>query len=172
MLESFHHAIENNKILFLQINCFDNMIWPLLSTLSSSFGGFWAVAGPTEDLHNRKNSFLIFAKNWFWWHDLSTLNHFIKLDEWFCAVACVTAACMLHSEALRLGAPAAAQNHEMSSMRWLKVVRSCYQNNYFAKIEKQFFRFHDGIIPACCILKGCCGRLQLHKTTKWARWGG
>ena len=54
-------------------------------------------------------------------------------------------------------APTAAQNHQMSSMRWSKVVKSCYQNNHFAKIEKQFFRYHDGINPACCILKDCFG---------------
>ena len=45
----------------------------------------------------------------------------------------------------------------MSSMRWLKVVKLCYQNNHFAKMEKQFFRYHVGIFPTCCILKGCCG---------------
>ena len=65
-----------------------------------------------------------------------------------------------------LWAPAAVQNHQMSSMRWLKVVKSCYQNHYFAKMGKQFFRYHDGINPAYCLLKDCCGRLQLHKTTK------
>ena len=42
-----------------------------------------------------------------------------------------------------LWAPAAAQNHQMSSMRWLKVVKSCYQIDYFTKMEKQFFRNHD-----------------------------
>ena len=76
---------------------------------------------------------------------------------------------VLHPEGL-LWAPAAAQNHQMSSMRWLKVVRSCYQNDYFTKMKKQFFRYHDGIFSACSILKGCCGRLRLHKTAKKAWW--
>ena len=53
--------------------------------------------------------------------------------------------------------PVAAKNYQISSMRRLKVVKSCYQNHYFTKIENQFFPNNDGIIPACCILKGCRG---------------
>ena len=60
---------------------------------------------------NRKTLFLIS-----WWHESS----------------------MLHSEEL-LCAPASAQKHQMSSMRWSKVVKSCHQNNHFVKIEKWFF---------------------------------
>ena len=62
-----------------------------------------------------------------------------------------------HAAFWRAAVAPAAQNHQMSLMRWLKVVKSCYQNNHFAKMEKQFFRYHDSIFPACCILKGCCG---------------
>ena len=64
-------------------------------------------------------------------------------------------------------APAAAQNHQMSSMRWLKVVKSCYQNHCFTKIERNFVRYHDGIIPVCCILKGCCGACMSTWLISW-----
>ena len=63
-----------------------------------------------------------------------------------------------------LWAPVAAQNHQMSLMKCLKVIKSCYQINYFTKIEKQFFRLFDGMIPAYSFQKGCCERLLLHKT--------
>ena len=52
---------------------------------------------------------------------------------------------MLHSEGL-LWAPAAAQNHQMSLMRLLKLVKSCIKfKHYFTKMEKQIFRNHDDI---------------------------
>ena len=78
-----------------------------------------------------KNRKIIFSISW--WHDSS----------------------MLHSERLLCG-DCCSTKPPMSSMRWSKVVKSCYQNNYFAKIEKQFVWYHDGINAACCILKGCC----------------
>ena len=98
----------------------------------------------------------------FWSHDLTTFNHLTKLIRWFCAAAgahsspseCSIRAAVTH---------ATAQNHSMSLMRWLKVAKSSYENVYFTKIEKQFFRYHDGIIPACCILKGCCGACSCTK---------
>ena len=47
--------------------------------------------------------------------------------------------------------------YQMSSMRLLKVVASRYQNHYFTKNEKQFFRCLDSVITAYCILKNPVG---------------
>ena len=72
-----------------------------------------------------------------------------------------------------LWTPAAAQKRQISTIRRLKVVKSCYQNPCFTKMEKEFFRYHDGIIPTYCILKDCRGRLQLlYKTAKSAESDG
>ena len=61
-----------------------------------------------------KNTKTIFSISW--WHDSSNLV----------------------PEGL-MWARATAQNHQMSSMTWLKVAASCYQNHYLSIIQKQFF---------------------------------
>ena len=182
------------------------MTWLLLTTLSSSFGGFVHLQAPTAALKEGvcwmyaimmpKKIFFCFRKRtvlvrWFHYFGPSGRPHLVvlcrknaprsKLSASECLLLTPHAdssrqkldkvatssqiilpkrlfyknrktifsiswwhkSSMLHSEGL-LWAPAAAQNHQMSSMRWLKVVISCYQNNYSTKKNRLFV----GMIPA------------------------
>ena len=134
---------------------------------------FYAAASPAAlqnaafliyAIMRSKNCFSIFVKESFWYYDLTTCNHLIEFLAALICVRCQQQA--FRGRKLVSGRIFSAQNYQMRSTRWSKVVKSSYQNGSFTKTEKDFFRHHDCIHPAYPIPKGCCGRLQLHKTTK------
>ena len=155
------------------------MIRLLLTTSLSSFGTFVPLQAPTETLLEGVSTLNLCRKN-----AKSAQNHEMSLMKWFKVVKscyqnhyfekmekqffryhdCIIPACC--DLGVLLWAPVAAENCQMSSIKWIKWVKSCHRNHYFIKMEKQFFRYHDGIIPASCDLEDCCGRLQFHKTAK------
>ena len=81
-----------------------------------------------------------------------------------------------------LWAAGAGENNQMSSMRWIKWVKSCYQNHHFTKIEKQLFSIswwkwrikvlsRYEVHPASCVLNysvhptSCILKYSVHPTS-------
>ena len=129
MLEICHHDIEKIVFPFLQNNGFGNMIRPLLTTSSSSFGGFVQQQAPTADLQN--------AACWKYAIMISK-----KLFLYFCKIMLLVTRfdyfkprCRAHlvvfSSSRRHRSPSECSMLEMCHHEIKKIVFSILQNNCF-----------------------------------------